>query len=196
MSYTPEPTHPFNEGDLPPQLNREFWALFNNDLQLKDFITGALPIKAFNIIMDGAGSVGDPNLVVPTIRSSYNIDRSVGTDGVVRVGVGAYQFKMRVPVIAGESILDQTYPAFVFSVVFPANAVTRAGPTRTSFDESFSLTAVDVTTGVFDIETEHIYSTGGGILSVELTDMQPGDVFFASGTISLISNAGDFPTTP
>lgn len=196
MAYAPEPTHPFDEETLPPQLNREFWALFNNDLSLKDFIVGAMPIKAFNIILDGAGVIGDPNAAVPIVRHSYNIDRSVGTDGVVRIALGRYQFKMRVPVIAGVNILDATYPSMVFKVDFPANAVTRGGPTRTSFTDSFSLSVIDIVNGIFEIETEHIFSTGGGALSVELVDMQPKDVFIAAGTISLEGNAGDYPDTP
>ena len=107
MAYTPEPTHPMDEATMPAQLNREFWALFNNDQQLKDYINGALPIKAFNMILDGAGS-GDPNPTLPNIRlrpgqetpaasasafSSYNIDTDFGTNGIIRDGVGLYRFQ-------------------------------------------------------------------------------------------------------
>ena len=201
MAYTPEPTHLGFEHEQSAQLDREFWALFNNDLSLKDFIIGSIPIKAFNIIMDGAGVVGDdPNTPEPVIRHSYNIDTSVGVGGVVRDSLGTYQFKMRVPVLAGVNILEQTYPSISLFIPFAGvglpNEITRAGPTRSSFDSQFKFTVVDVVNGIFQIETDHVYSTGGGALSVEATDLQPNDVFYAFGLLSLESNAGDFPDTP
>ena len=80
MAYTPEPTHPFDETTLPPQLNREFWALFANDQNFKDFVIGAIPLKAFYVILDGVGGAdgGAANATLPTLQAgSYNIDREV-----------------------------------------------------------------------------------------------------------------------
>lgn len=204
MAYTPEPTHPLDPATTPAQLNREFWALFNNDAALKDYIVGAMPHKAFNIILDGAGGSGgtDPNPVDPVIRGlgtglSYNIDPAYGGgDGVIRTGVGTYEFQLLNAQISGINILDATFPTFDFYVDFPANAVTRAGPTRTSFDSAFRFGNIDPVTGIFQVVTEHIYATGGGGLSRETTDMQLNDVFYAFGVLSIRGQSGNYPDTP
>lgn len=197
MSYTPEPTHPIDEITLPAQLDREFWALSQDRDIITDYMVGAMPHKAFNVILAGQGVIGDdPNLPVPIINDSYNIDLSFGTNGVNHSSLGVYEFRLQFAQIGGINILDVTYPSFIFDVDFPANAITRAGPTRTSFDESFSIRVASAPLGLFSFETEHIYSTGGGALSVELTDMQPNDVMIAFGVLNLRGNARDYAETP
>ena len=199
MAYTPEPTHPFDEATLPPQLNREFWALYNNDLAFKDFVTGALPIKAFYVILDGVGGAdgGAANATLPTLQAgSYNIDRAInGGAGLIRTGEGVYVFTLRLGQIGGVDILPIMFPVFSFLIGSLAHLDATAESVR------IILSDFDVPSATLELSVQQLEvpPSGKGIWApydMRFSGTGGSDRLFAHANFSLSGNAMDYPDTP
>jgi len=197
MAYTPEPTHPFDATSLPPQLNREFWALFNNDAALKDYIIGAMPHKAFNVILDGVGGAdgGGPNPVVPSVFDGYNLDRTYGTDGVLRISEGLYEFRLAFAQVAGINILEVIYPTYTFSLGDLAHIDPTAEQVR------YLLVDADPVAGTLQVGVQQLEvpPSGKGVWEwYDLRDSGTGshDRAWTMATLNLQGNAGDYPDVP
>ena len=220
MAYTPEPTHPLrvrqSEGlggdevgtdpDHTAQLQREFENIRNALNQTNDVITGALPWKAFNLILDGQGGLinGVANATLPTTLDFYNVDQTVnGGAGLVRTGEGVYVFTLLIAQIAGIDILPVLYPSFTVLLGGTNN------PDPSTEGIRVLLTDADVPSGTFEItiQQQEVPPSGKALWEpydlrdttgqTPDTDQTVGqDRLWATGTLNLSSAAEGFSDTP
>lgn len=199
MAYTPEPTHEGYTESQSAQLDREFWALFNDLLIFKDTVVGAIPWKAFYVILDGVNGAidGVPNATLPTLaEGSYNVDRSVnGGAGVVRTSEGVYVFTLRVPQLGGVDILPVMHPSFTINIGAANHIDLTAESVRVL------LTDVDVPSGTLELTVQQLEvpPSGKGVWTpYDLRNVSGStpDRLWANATLSLSGNAGDYPDTP
>ena len=198
MSFTPEPDHPINE-HTNAQLNREFAAIFQDFEQTKDFIIGAMPIKAFYVILDGVGGAinGVVNTTLPALfPGSYNIDREINAGaGVIRTGEGVYVFTLRFAQIGSVDILPIMFPAFQINI----GAANHLDPIAESV--RILLTDVDIPSGTIELSVQQLEvppSGKGDWMPYDLRFVAGGfaDRIWASADVSLTGNAGDYGQTP
>ena len=191
MPYVPEPTHPVKVDEngesipLSAQLNREFRAVQLGDLLLTNTVEGAVPWKAFMMILDGVGGAvgGGPNVTVPTIFDEYNIDEDVG---IIRTSEGVYVFTLLISLLREVPILTVLYPDFNLLVSpFPANLDPTAESVRVA------ITDTDLVTGTFEVTIEQLEVPASGKGTWTPYDMRATDRLWSTGMLNFAGRAID-----
>jgi len=189
MPYVPEPTHPVKmdtqgeSRELSAQLNREFDALQAGDLQLQDTLEGAVPWKAFMMIIDGVGGAtgGAANTTLPAIFNQYNINEAVG---IVRTSEGVYVFTLLISVLRGVEVLTVLYPDF--NLLIPeVNLDATAENTRVT------ITDTDLGTGTFEMTVQQQEVPPSGKAVWAPYDLRDPDRLWATGMLNFSGRAQD-----
>ena len=154
-------------------------------LQIEDTVLGAVPWKAFMMILDGAGGAtgGAANTTVPTIFDEYNINEDVG---IVRTSEGVYLFTLLISILFGEPVLTDLYPSFTLLVnPFPDNLDPTAESTRVA------ITDTDILTGTFEISIEQLEVPASGKGTWTPYDMRASDRLWSTGLLNFSGRAQD-----
>ena len=189
MPYVPEPTHPVKiseEGTdeiLSAQLQREFRSVQAADLLSNDTLLGAVPWKAFMMILDGQGGTtgGAANPTLPIIFDQYNINEAVG---IIRTGEGVYVFTLLIAVLFEVPVLQRLYPDF--NLLIPEiNLDITAENTRVTITDS------NLITGTFEMTVQQQETPPSGKAVWAPYDLRTPDRLWATGLLNFAGRAQD-----
>ncbi len=189
MPYVPEPTHPVKmDGNgesvsLSAQLNREFRAVQAGDLIITNTVEGAVPWKAFMMILDGQGGAtgGAANPTLPIIFNQYNIDEDAGIN---RTSEGVYVFTLLISVIRDVEVLEVLYPDF--NLLIPEVNLDPTGE-----NTRVAITDTDTATGTFEMTVQQQETPPSGKALWEPYDLRDPDRLWATGMLNFSGRAQD-----